>query len=224
MTEAGLRSKPVLLKRGDAVPQNAILMQDDEVLIYQMQRLKNIQPQSEVRALNYGIYTLGACAGLSGFIIASTMRRNFKLGGLRKMLTYGPTVAVCGGLAGIVHEFNVKQSILLGKESCVTCVALRSGFYQATLGVGYTFIVSFLTCVLTAREYYTLPMPQASKGMVFLRLVRQVSPTANVLLMLGLFNMFIGASLAQKEFKLFVKYFSHSTSNDVVLNEEFLKE
>ncbi|KAH9489195.1 hypothetical protein Btru_044463 [Bulinus truncatus] len=202
------QNKVMLVKRGGEVPGNAVLMSDQDVLQYQLNRIQKFQPQREMTVFNYSTYIIGATVGLSSLVIVSTMRKNFNLGGLSKGLTYGPSLLVPASCAGVAHDLIIKHRILLGQEPCATCVTLRSGVIQTLAGVCYPLLISFLTCIPVARKNYTLPLPQSAVGLGYFKLVKQVSPKSLVLLQLILGNLLVGSYFAYKESDLFLHYFS----------------
>ncbi|KAK0066565.1 complex I assembly factor TMEM126B mitochondrial [Biomphalaria pfeifferi] len=199
---------PVLVKRGDVIPSGAVPMSDNEVLEFQLNRVKHFQPQSQMVPYNYCNYIIGTAVALSSLVIISTMRRNFQLGGLSKGLTYGPSVLLPSAMAGAWHEFGIKNKILLGREPCSVCVTLRSAAYTALLGVGYPLIVSFLACIPVARKNYTLPLASSAEGFGYVKLVKHVIPKSSVLLQLILGNFIVGSWFAHRELKLFHRHFS----------------
>uniref|UniRef100_A0A0B6ZEV4 Transmembrane protein 126A n=1 Tax=Arion vulgaris TaxID=1028688 RepID=A0A0B6ZEV4_9EUPU len=215
----------VALKKGEPVPKNAYQLTDKEILEIQHKRIENFQPQSEMRMLNYGNHVLGAAVTVSGLIINSIFRKNFRLGGLKVFGTYLPSSILPVLLSVGVHEFGIKNKILLGREMCSTCVSVKGGLCQAFIGLCYPYIVSILTCLPTAREYFTLPMPSTPKGVGYVRLLRHVSPTSNVILAIGLTNLMIGMAVSKMELQTFVKHLSKPpTSPDPSLLEDMVNE
>lgn len=172
----------------------------------------------------YGMHLLAGVAGLSGFIINTNIRKNFRLGTLRSMFTYLPSVVVTGALAGMLHEFAIKDRVLIGKEYCTLCVSLRSGTYQTVMAVAYSFMVSFLTCLPTAREYYTLPMPTTQKGLGYLKLLNTVAPKSSILLSIIAANMVIGSVIGQQEFSVFLNHLTQRPSSDFFSDGNFVQD
>ena len=165
-------------------------------------------------------YAVSASTSLSGLVIANTMRRNFRLGGLRRGLTYIPTVIISGMCAASMQEILIKRPILLGKESCPTCTAVKGGCLQMGLGVIYPYILSLLTCIPTARDYYTLQFPGRGNGNSYLQLLRQVSPKSSWMLGLALVNIYMGSFVAARQLQVFAHHLSQPPSR----MQEFLKE
>lgn len=124
------------------------------------------------------------------------------------MLTYAPSVLLPSIFSGGIHEFTIKNNILLGKESCATCVTVRSGVYHAFMGVCYPYVLSILSCLPVARQFYTLSFPSTHKGLGYMQFLKHVSPSGSVLLSLGLLNMLIGMGIARKEMLAFVNHLS----------------
>ena len=172
------------------------------------------------RVYQYSSYALSATTSLSGLVIANVMRRNFRLGGLRRMLTYFPTVVISGLCAGAMQEILIKRAVLLGKESCPTCTAVKGGCLQMGLGVVYPYILSLLTCIPTARDYYTLQFPGRGSNNSYLQLLRQVSPRSSWMLGLALLNIYMGSFVASRQLQVFAHHLSHPPSR----MQEFLKE
>ncbi|XP_059142061.1 uncharacterized protein LOC131929730 [Physella acuta] len=215
---------PVLLKKGEAVPAYARLMSDNDVLSWQKKRIENHQPQSEIFVFKYGMHILTGVAGLSGFIINTNIRKNFRLGTLRSMFTYIPSVVLTGALAGVIHQFGIKDRVLVGKEYCSLCVSLRSGTYQSVMGVAYSFLVSFLTCLPTARENYTLPMPATQKGLGYLKLLNTISPKSSILLSLIAANMVFGCVVGQQEFSVFLNHLIQRPPSEFFIDRSFVRD
>ncbi|GFS25302.1 transmembrane protein 126A [Elysia marginata] len=216
-----MRGEAVLLRKGDKIPANALPLTDAEVLSIQTRRINTFQPQKDVRVYLYSNYAISATTGLSGLAIANVMRRNFRLGGLRRMLTYGPTVVIAGLCAGVMQEIFIKRQILLGKEACPTCTAVKGGCFQMGMGVVYPYILSLLTCIPTARDYYTLQLPgRGSGGNSYLQLLRQVTPKSSYLLGLVVLNIYMGAFVATRQLQVFAKHLSQPPTR----MQEFLKE
>ncbi|GFO38666.1 transmembrane protein 126a [Plakobranchus ocellatus] len=140
------------------------------------------------------------------------MRRNFRLGGLRRSLTYIPAVFLAGLCSGAMQELFIKRSVILGRESCPTCTAVKGGCLQLGLGVVYPYILSLLTCVPTARDYYTLPFPSSGKGSAYLQLLRQVSPKSSWMLGLAAINIYMGSFVAIRQLQIFANHLSQPPS------------
>ncbi|RUS70414.1 hypothetical protein EGW08_021822 [Elysia chlorotica] len=215
-----MRGEAVLFKRGERIPQNALPLQDAEVLSIQTSRINKFQPQEKVRVYHYSSYAVSATTSISGLVIANVMRRNFRLGGLRKVLTYVPTVVISGLCAGAMQEILIKRQILLGKESCPPCVAVKGGCLQAGLGVVYPYVLSLLTCIPTARDYYTLQFPGRGSNSSYLQLLRQVSPKSSWMFGLALLNIYVGSYVAVRQLQVFAQHLSRPPSK----MQEFLKE
>ncbi|XP_005102824.1 complex I assembly factor TMEM126B, mitochondrial [Aplysia californica] len=201
------RGQAMLRKRGDILPENAVPMTDDEVYEVQMKRIEQFKPESEVRAFKYGSFLVSANVAVSGVMISNIVRQNFNLGALRRGLTYGPALFIPSIISVGIHEMAVKRSILLGKEECPLCISLRSGVLQVASGVVYPYVLSILTCLPTARDYYTLPLPASKSGTSYFKLLKQVSPSKMTMLLLALSNMFVGMWMARRELQIFHKHF-----------------
>lgn len=106
----------------------------------------------------------------------------------------------------------MKPKILLGMESCPTCLSVRTGAYQSAVGVCYPYVISLVACLATAREFYTLDIAATKQPMGFLRLLRHVSPSPNIIIALGILNMLIGMEVSRREIQTYIKHLSKPPS------------
>lgn len=165
------------------------------------------------RPFTWGVGLLSSTVAVSSLIIHNMFRQRFKLGGLGRIKTYIPVVGISSLMSLGIHEFGIKHKILLGQEGCPLCISLRSSAFQVGIGLVYPYIMSILTCLPLAREYYTLPMPDKGGGKgAYLRLFRQVRPAPLPMLFLGITHAILGIKIANSEMKVFHKHLSHSPS------------
>ncbi|CAG5120185.1 unnamed protein product [Candidula unifasciata] len=212
--------RPVLVRKGEALPDTVMPMTETEVLDIQNKRIEKFTPKSEMRIFQYGSHVMVATTALSAFVVNTILRKNFRLGGLKMVMSYGASVCVPSVLSAALNELYVRPKVLLGMESCPTCLSMKAAVVQSLMGLCYPFVISFVTCLTTSREYFTLDIATNSKRMGYFRLIRQVSPSSNILLALGLLNMTVGMEVARRQMKAYVQHLSKPPSEyGNVINE-----
>ncbi|KAL1491970.1 hypothetical protein ABEB36_012481 [Hypothenemus hampei] len=151
--------------RSRDVPEDAIILTEDEAVKHQMDLVKQWDKINEVFALRYGPYILGGAALISGAFFNNHFRKKFMLRNLGHLSTYLPICFVPGFSAILLHsELVLKKVVLLNFDTCPLCLQTRAAALQATLGVVFPAILAPIGCASLALRYGTYNIPYFQKA------------------------------------------------------------
>ncbi|XP_066257022.1 uncharacterized protein [Euwallacea similis] len=146
------------------IPEDAIILSETDALKHQMNIIKKWDKSSEVFALRYGPYILGAGALLCGAFFNNYFRRKFLLGHYGVLASYFPVCFVPGAASTILHSEVVLRKIVLMKfDECPICMEMRAVAVQASLGVLYPMVVAPIGCAALAVRFSTHDIPYVTE-------------------------------------------------------------
>ncbi|XP_046348262.1 transmembrane protein 126A-like isoform X2 [Haliotis rufescens] len=191
------------LKHIEDVPEGAVRMTTEEVLMHHMKVIRNWDKPLEVWPLRHGTALASATAAVGGWIINAHYRQKFRLQNYGRMASYLPAVCLPAMMTAFFHQFYVQNNILVGKYDCTVCMETRSGAVNSLLGGLYPLLLSPVSCIILARKYYTVPVPRITEPTLILNLMRKTSPMVGGLFLLVAGQFTFGMLLAEREITKF---------------------
>ncbi|XP_055382565.1 uncharacterized protein LOC129612812 [Condylostylus longicornis] len=152
-----------LKKKFEELPEDAVIISQEQAYNYQLKLIHNWDKLSEVWALRFGPGVLGAIGGLSGIYINKHFRTKLKLGNYGKFSTYLPIVILPALFSTINHKVSIQKSIILQSEMCPVCIQMRAAGFQVGLGTIYPAVIAPFATLMFATRHYTYRLPSITE-------------------------------------------------------------
>ncbi|XP_029648295.1 transmembrane protein 126A [Octopus sinensis] len=186
-------------------PEGAIPLSRRDVLEYQLKRVSEWQPQSEIWPLTHGASICASATVISCALTNSYFRRYFNLMHFGRASGYAMAVGMPCVLGMITHTTFVTGNCLVGDFGCPTCLMTKSGIIQLLVGGLYPAVLCPIFGLIQARKYLTKAIEPSKKFKDSIQIVAKTAvPFKRFLGLSLLVNMFIGMYMSKLEMDTFL--------------------
>ncbi|KAG5875844.1 hypothetical protein JTB14_012964 [Gonioctena quinquepunctata] len=172
------------------IPSDAVILTEEQALMYQSKILNNWNVTSDIFGYKYGSVLLGSATMLAGMYINGFFRMKFKLLHYGRVASYLPMAGIPGAMSFLFHQQIVlRELVLMKQEKCPVCIQMRSAALQGGIGCILPLVLAPITSLTLVQKYNTYNVPYISREpMKVLQLIQKiVKPQKNILF--GIFVM-----------------------------------
>ncbi|XP_056638925.1 uncharacterized protein LOC130446588 [Diorhabda sublineata] len=149
--------------RFSQVPQDAVILTEEQALLYYTKILNNWPKTSDVLGYKYGCGVLAAASIMSGIYMNSFFRGRFRLLNYGFMSSYLPISAVPATISMLSHQQFVLSPLILNIDGCPICLETRASVLQALSGCIMPLVLAPITSLALVHRYHTYDMPYITK-------------------------------------------------------------
>jgi len=129
------------------------------------------EPSHQAWPINHGSKIAAVAAAIPGIILTFKFRKMLGISRVPAASTMSyatlvPSVLIPAVISGFLHEFRVKDDILLQETECSVCVDMRSSLIQLAGGSVMSTIIPYGGAVLTAQNFNLRISPAKLSGWV----------------------------------------------------------
>ncbi|XP_046617679.1 uncharacterized protein LOC124303898 [Neodiprion virginianus] len=192
-----------LVKQTGPLPTDAVPLNKNEALRYQVDMLRHWPNQLEVWPLRSGIGILSITAAVAGIYVNAHYRRKMKLMKIGSAATYLPIIVLPGIAATFAHKLFVTRDILLERKKCLLCLETRAALLQFTVGFLYPMTLGPMGSVLLATRYATYRLPNITNDFWgLISVLRKFTRPINLQLsIIAIGQLFLGLCMTRLEIK-----------------------
>nr|XP_023019201.1 uncharacterized protein LOC111508016 [Leptinotarsa decemlineata] len=175
------------------IPTDAIVLTEEQALVYQTKILNNWSVPADVFGFKYGSFFLGGATMFVGIYINNFFRWKFKLMHYGRFVSYLPMAAIPASLTVLLHqEVVLKDLVLKNQDTCPVCLQTRAAALQAAVGCVFPLLIAPISSLTLVNRYKTYDIPYISREpMKIFRLIQKmIKPKQNIL-----FGIFIAQAL-----------------------------
>ncbi|CAG9839615.1 unnamed protein product [Diabrotica balteata] len=190
------------------IPEDAVILTEDQALIYQTKLMANWPNTKDVFGFKYGSMAIATASMVTGIYFNQHFRGMFRLLNYGQMSSYLPITAIPTAISLFSHQQFVLGPLLLDRKGCPICLQTRASAIQALCGCLLPLVLSPITSLALVHRYHTYDMPYITKEprKAFQVIAKVFKPIKNVTFYLFLGHAFL-ASL--------VTYFEADSINTV---------
>ncbi|XP_062540021.1 uncharacterized protein LOC134207947 [Armigeres subalbatus] len=191
----------LLHKKISELPEDAVLLDERQALLYFMKLVEKWPDKWDVWAMKYTPGILGVTTVVSSIYINNHYRTKLKLGTYGRLSSYIPAVVLPAIMTTFFHRVYVVPDIVLGKHQCPVCVQTRAGLLQAGFSTIYPMLLAPMSAFMFATRHFTYRLPSITeKPMEVVKLYRKLSnPIMMTVIGLLAFNLMASMFLTGKE-------------------------
>ena len=154
-------------KEKGSIPEHAVQLSREEVLIYHGKVVDGWRPKSETWGtvaivsawkliqlncrwfLKNGSIVLGIASSASSIFLNIHYRRKLRLGKFGQFSSYLPVVMMPSFISTAFHSMFVQDEILLGGH-CIVCTQTKAAAFQVGLGILYPMVLAPLSSLVVS--------------------------------------------------------------------------
>lgn len=203
------------VSRYEELPEGAVPISPDDVLLFQLERLKNWKNGSEVWPLTKGAGICAASTVVSSVLTNNHFRKQFNLRYFGRTSGYLMVVCVPTIVTFLLHTTLVTRRILVADFTCPTCLLTKSSILQGLNGAVYPSVISPIMCIIQAKKYLTSPIePTKRIGDTVKVIARTAIPFKGFILLSILSNMAVGMYITRLEMDTFLNVLMKKDKNN----------
>ncbi|KAJ8309912.1 hypothetical protein KUTeg_011777 [Tegillarca granosa] len=201
--ERNVRKFPLRWRKGDQLPEGAVLMRPEQVFEIHKNRLWNWKPWYEAWPFNIGHILLGTSSGFTGIFTVMRFRSALNLGNLAFPSTMLIGAVLPSVLASVMFRMLVSERILTSHFSTSLQAETMAGVTQCVLGAVYPFILAPLVCTAQAQNCKTFAVPTWQEKKAFVDIMKKTLPFKRIAVPILGFHFSLGMFIAQQQWSFF---------------------